>query len=422
MRVFLPLRNRAVALLWSGLSLSAIGDQLYGVALSWIAVGVFGAAAGYLAGLQSLVLLLAALSIGRWADRWEAMRSLIGADLLRAAALLAVVALWLASGRPAALPLIGAVVVLALGQAVFQPALQVVLPGLVPDPAMLPATNGLMDTTDRSARLLGPGLIAMLAGVLPTVHFLSLDAASFLVSAAAVLRIRRLRPGALPAATPAREGIWQGIRRGARAMAEHPLLGSVLRTTALVNGSWYAAFYLALPLMIERLGVRGPGGAGLGAFGLVIAAYGCTNLAATLVLGGREIPPRPQLQMFGGTALVGTGTVLMGLAALLPADWRLAGFAGAAAFGAAGGPMKDIPLAVLRQTRLRGADVPAAMRAYIAANSAGALAAMIVSPSVIHAIGAPATIVLCGGINVATAVVVLMRLGVWREATARPAE
>lgn len=39
MGILRPLRGRSMALLWGGLSLSAVGDQLYAVALTWIAVG-----------------------------------------------------------------------------------------------------------------------------------------------------------------------------------------------------------------------------------------------------------------------------------------------------------------------------------------------------------------------------------------------
>jgi hypothetical protein len=385
------------------------------VALSWIAVGVFGSAAGYLTALQGLVLLLAALGIGRWADRWDPQRSLIGADLVRAATLLAVVAAWLATGRPGAVPLVAAVVVLAAGQAVFQPALQSVLPRLTPDVSLLPATNGLMDTTDRSARLLGPGLVAVLGGIVPVVHFLTLDAASFLVSAAALILIRRSRRLVVVRRAPGRESMWQGIARGAGAMGAHPILGYVLRTTGVVNGVWYAAFFLALPLLIEREGVRGPGGAGIGAYGLVIAAYGLTNLASTLVLGGRAVPARPQFQMFGGTILVGIGTALMGLAGLLPEGWILPGLAAGAALGAAGGPMKDIPLAVLRQTRLQEADLGAAMRAYMAANAAGMLVAMLLAPSLLRAFGPVAVIVACGAVLAATAVLGMTLNAGWIE-------
>jgi hypothetical protein len=414
MRLLRPLRTREVALLWGGLSLSAVGDQLYAVALSWIAVSVFGAAGGYLTALQSGVVLVAALGIGRWADRWDAQGSLIGADLVRAVTLLALVAVWLGSGGPSALPLIAAVVILAAGQTVFQPALQVVLPRLVPDTALLPASNALMDATDRTARLLGPGLVAMLAGVLPTVHFLTLDAASFLFSAGAVVLIRRRRRVVLN--RPRRkESAWQSVARGARAMSAHPLIGYVLRTTALVNGAWYTAMFLALPLLIEQHGLRGPGGTGLGAYGLVIAAYGCTNLLATLTLGGQAMPLRPQFQMFSGTMLVGAGTALMGVAALLPPGWALPAVAASAALGAAGGPMKDIPIAVLRQTRVAPADLGAGMRAYIAATNAGALVALLLAPFLLLRIGTVPVIMLCGVVMTATAAVGMARHRHWRE-------
>src|ERR1700733_16017487 len=99
MRILRPLRGRSMALLWSGLSLSAIGDQLYSVALTWIAVGVLGANAGYLTALQAGIVLLAVLGIGRWADRWDSRSSMIGADLCRAGVLLAVVLAWRTKGE-----------------------------------------------------------------------------------------------------------------------------------------------------------------------------------------------------------------------------------------------------------------------------------------------------------------------------------
>ncbi len=408
MRLLQPLRTREVALLWGGLSLSAIGDQLYAVTLSWVAVAVFGPAAGYLTALQAAVVLMAALGLGRWADRWDAQLTLIAADLVRMAVLLCLVVAWSVLGHPAALSLIVAVVVLAAGQAMFQPALQFVLPGLLPDRALLPAANALLDTTDRSARLLGPGVIAVLAGALPPVHFVSLDAASFLLSAGALTLIRRRRR-VEAVRPPAGETIRQSIRRGVGAMIAHPLLGYVLRTTALVNGAWYAAYFLATPLLIERLGIAGPGGTGLGAFGLVIAAYGSTNLLSTLALGSRPMTTRPQRLMFSGGVVTGVGTALIAVVPLLPPGWRLAGLAGSAAVAAIGGPMKDVPFAVLRQLRLPARDLAAGVRTYIATNSAGLLVAMLLAPMLLHALGPAMLILGCGAVMAVTGAAGLLR-------------
>ncbi len=425
MRIFQPLRRVPVALLWGGLSLSALGDQLYAVALSWIAVGVLGSNAGYLAAVQALIVMAAVLGIGRWADRWDQQHSMICADLARAAVLLVVVALWLTTGGPSAGQLFGAIVVLAIGQAVFQPALQSVLPSLVGKAHLLPAANALLDATDRSARLLGPGLVALFAGALPVVHFLTLDAISFLASAAALLRITRLRAGP-PGATQRRlaidpdrrETIWHSIVRGVRAMTAHPLLAYVLATAGLLNGVWYAVYFLALPLMIAQHGAGGPGGSsdGLGAYGLVLSVYGCTNLAATLVFGSRTLPARPQFQMFGGNLAQGTGLALLGLASWLPHPWLLPGLAAASALGAIGGPMKDIPLAVLRQTRLRPSDMAAGMRAYMAVSSAGILLAMLLTPRAVVLMGVAGMITGCGLVYIGACLLGIIRHAGWVEA------
>ena len=228
MRLLQPLRTREIALLWGGLSLSAIGDQLYTVTLSWVAVAVFGSAAGYLTALQAAVVLFAALGLGRWVDRWSAQRTLIAADLIRMAVLLGLVWSWLALDRPAALPLIVVIVVLAAGQAG------------VPAPlcssccqaccrigrCCRPPTRSWTRPTAAHGcwgRVWSP----FLAGALPTVHFISLDAVSFLLSALALLLIRRRRP-LDPVRPPLDKTMWQAgcTRRwrhdGASAAWLHP--------------------------------------------------------------------------------------------------------------------------------------------------------------------------------------------------------
>jgi predicted MFS family arabinose efflux permease len=198
-------------------------------------------------------------------------------------------------------------------------------------------------------------------------------------------------------------------------MRGHKLLGFVFQTGGLLNGAWYAAFYLALPLLITQRGVTGPGGSGIAAFGLVISAYGCTNLAATLVIGSRTMPAQPQGQMFAGNLLMGLAMLLLALAASLPAGWILLGLMASAALGAAGGPMKDIPTAVLRQTRLHQADMGAAMRAYMAVTNAGTLAAMLLVPSLIEAVGAPAVLIVCGVLYLVVGLSGLRLFADWTE-------
>jgi hypothetical protein len=78
--------------------------------------------------------------------------------------------------------------------------------------------------------------------------------------------------------------------------------------------------------------------------------------------------------------------------------------------------MKDIPLAVLRQTRLRPADMAAGMRAYMAASSAGTLLAMLLAPTAIALAGPVPVVVACGATYIGVGVVGLVLHADWVEA------
>ena len=81
------------------------------------------------------------------------------------------------------LPLLIAAGVVSSGvQAVFDPALQAVVPRLMPDPHRLRALNGLFDVTGRLAVIAGSALGAAIASVAPTIHLLTANSASFLAS------------------------------------------------------------------------------------------------------------------------------------------------------------------------------------------------------------------------------------------------
>lgn len=405
-----PLRQRSMALLWGGLALSSIGDQAYGVAFTWIAVEAFGPAAGWLVALGPLALVLTVMFGGRIADGWPPLRAMLGADMLRAAVLLGVVLAWSATGGPSPAALVVAVVVLGAGQAVFRPALQAVIPALVADPSALPAANALLDATERIARLVGPALVGALVTVLPIRHMLTVDAASFLASAAALLAIQR--HSRLPATGPASPGsVLASMLHGIRVVRRHRLLGYVLAATSVLNGAWYAVFFLILPLMVARNGLVGPGGTGVAAYGAVISAYGCTNLLANLVIGSRPMPAKPGRQIFIGNLIMGVG--IGGLAVIeavgLPQTALLPAYAAIAAFCAVGGPMQDIPVTVLMQTALPRPDIQAATRAFIAANQGGLLFGLVIAPALLGLLPLSAVVTLCGAPIIIFGVVGLCR-------------
>lgn len=408
MRILAPLRDTPVALLWAGLSLSAIGDQLYTVAVIWIAVGLLGAWAGYLPALGAAVVLTTALFGGNWADSREPRAAMIGADLVRTGALVLAVLEWALRGHISAATLLGLTVVLAAGQAVFRPALQGMLAPLVGEREKLPATNALLDSTDRIARLLGPGLVALLAAWLPARHFFSLDAASFLASAFALTLIGRLRPLPSLRRSGPRESLIASARRGFRALSSHPVLRLEVQVNGILNGAWYAIIFLGVPLALAR---HGTGQTGLSAYGAVISAYGSTNLLGTLLIGGRPMPANPGRQVFAGNLMMGLGMLVIALSAAASPPMRVAGFIAGACIGAAGGPMHDIPVAVLRQTRLQRDDVPAAMRAALVTTNTGLLVAMTLVPFAYAALPVWMVMTGCAAIIMTIGLIGLARFG-----------
>jgi hypothetical protein len=81
----------------------------------------------------------------------------------------------------------------------------------------------------------------------------------------------------------------------------------------------------------------------------------------------------------------------------------------AAFITAFGGPMQDIPVAVLRQTELPRAELPAVMRAFLVVNNAGTLLAMLAAPVLFGALPGAVVIGLCGGVIVAIGIAGLSR-------------
>src|SRR5215203_5046979 len=182
--IFRPLKDPAVATVWSGLAASTIGEDLFRVAVVWIAAEQIGNAAGYVNAAQYGAMLAVGLLGASLFDRWRADRAMIGAKYASA-----VLALLPVAGFYIPL-LVISVMGLAAMRMVFNPALQSAVPVLVKDREALQGINGLFDATFRLARLIGPMLAAVLNALLPVIHFLSVTAVGFVLSAVAVWAVR----------------------------------------------------------------------------------------------------------------------------------------------------------------------------------------------------------------------------------------
>jgi MFS family permease len=326
-----PLRHRPIQLLWLGQTLSAIGDQAFAMAVLWIAAQRGGADVGLVGATQYGVQLLSGMFVGVYADRWNRRYTMIAVDLLRAAlvaflplyALFDTLPLWL-------LTLVGAAL-LGLSP-LFDASLSASLPLLMPDQDLLQATNGLMNTTKRIARLLGPLLVAWLARVLSVESLFVIDLLTFVISAATVFAV-----GAGFAWRTGPVGItsgWRGIfaeqALGLRELRARPVVWWAIWSTSIPSMLWGLLYIAGFPLIAVR-----EFGNDIGAYGLLISAYGVGNLVANITVGSRSVRRRVTLIWLGhitfslGFAGIGAAPLL----ALALARSMLA---------ALGGPMGDL--------------------------------------------------------------------------------
>jgi len=379
------LRNRTIALLWTGQALSAIGDEIYRVALIWLAVGLIGADTGYLAAGQFASLLLLSLIGGKWADNWDPLPTMVWVDGLRAALVLVPVALYYLT--PLSLtPLVFVAILVSALSAFFDPALQSSLPEFCPNTSSLQAANGLMGITARLARVAGPGIVGFLSTFVPIIHFFTIDALSFAISAISVgaLKNKRIAKADRPKVKPAitfSEAVKSGFRLIRRTPGMNYIMGAKATTTAM----WNLAYGLGLALLVSRISPHD-----IKAFGLVVASYGAGNLGGALILGNMQ-RRNPIHLMFGGYIWLGAGFVMVGLAPSL--GWAML----AAAFPAIGGPLNDMPFFDLVQTQFQVKDLAKVFRLRMALENGATLIVMLAAPLILKMISVNVLIVVCGG-------------------------
>ncbi|MQA32592.1 MFS transporter [Modestobacter roseus] len=219
--------------LWAAETVSQVGTQVTLLALPVLAVSLLDATPlqmGYLTALETAAFLLIGLPAGAWVDRWRRKRVLVTADLVRAVVL-------------GTLPLAYLLDVLTLGQlfvvaaltgtatVFFDVAYQSYLPALV-DRDQLVDGNGKLEASRAVAQVAGPGVTGVLLRVMSAPVVIALDAASFLLSAFFLGRIRR--PDVVPDRA-GRRSLRAEIGEGLSFVVRQPLLRRIVACTGTSN-------------------------------------------------------------------------------------------------------------------------------------------------------------------------------------------
>ncbi|MFD0346774.1 MFS transporter [Kitasatospora aburaviensis] len=212
MRYVRLLRRGPVLLLWGAQTASAFGDRLYAMAVMWMAWEHAGAGAmGLVAVAESLPYIVLGTVGRRVMDRFASLRALAVVDAVRLVLVAALPWAWAEFGT---VGLITSAALLGVGGALFDPNLGAMVPDLV-RPGEVQAVSGLIDLTGRIARIAGPGAAGLLLAVMPLAGVFWVDAATFALSALAlVLLAARVRPAAAaPQARPHAAGCGRALGR-----------------------------------------------------------------------------------------------------------------------------------------------------------------------------------------------------------------
>ena len=274
LRVLEALRHHDFRLLWSGQTVSQIGDAAFVVALGWRAFTLTHEASslGIVLMVEALGLITTLLIGGVLADRYSRKWLLIGSDLARAA-VIAALALVDASGNLSFGILILFVALHGLGSGLFQPAFGGILPLVVEEPS-LGSANALIGVSRQAAFIVGPAVAGSIYGLAGSSAIFAVDACSFLVSAALVAfaRPRVYEP-------PPTEGLRRELATGFRYVAGVPWLWITIGTFSLVLLIGYSAFQVLLPKLVEQ-----EWNGGVGSYGLLFTVQGLGMVIGSVVL------------------------------------------------------------------------------------------------------------------------------------------
>ncbi len=276
-----PVRGlgRDFRLLATGQGLSMLGATFQPIALTVAIIGSHRSVStlGVLMAVLVASQMMWTLVGGVIADRLEARRVVIVADLVRAGAA-AGMAVTFATGHASTLLLAGLMVVMGTGSAFFGPAMRSIKQIIV-QPDQRKSANSVLSALSSSTSIIGPTLAGVIVGFAGAPVGFTINALSFVISTAAVAMLAVRVPRA------SSDGFRADFIGGFKALrAQDWLLWGV---------SSAAVVHLAigvLVVLVDVVAFRDLGGAP--ALGIIAAAQGAGGLAGSL-LAMRLRPGRP---------------------------------------------------------------------------------------------------------------------------------
>lgn len=270
------LREPMFAKYWTAATISSLGTAATTVALPVLVVRQLAASnfeVGVVNAAQLLPYLVLGLVAGVFIDRWRRQPILVWTSVGRALLLGVVPVLWtlgLLNLPILVLILIGFGCLTMFGVAGTQSFLPVVV-----SRSQLFRANARLDQSDAVAQTMGPAVGGALVAALGAPLILLIDAASFVVNAVLIARIKIQEPP--PVQRSASAGIRSEIREGMSWTYRHATLGPLSTSTHVWFFGNSVALTVLTPFALRRLGMSSF------SFGLLFATLGLTTLVGAML-------------------------------------------------------------------------------------------------------------------------------------------
>ena len=303
-----PLRRRDFRLLAGGSIASLIGDGFFHVALAWqvYTISNVPTALSVVFLAISLPNVLLVLVGGVFADRYDRRKLMVGADLVRAAAL-GGIALLSGAGTIELWHVVALVIFVGAGDAFFNPASTALLPDVVSDEE-LPGANALAGIyRPIMIRMVGPAFAGLVVAALGPAPAFGVDAVSFLVSAVAVWAIRA-RPAPRAKVEHTVRSTIAEISEGVAYARRTPWIWATLVSAMFSLLVFVGPIEVLVPFVIKNKLALGPE-----ALGLVFAVGGIGSLAMSIAIGIFGLPRKRVTVMYFAWALGVSGTAGYGV-------------------------------------------------------------------------------------------------------------
>jgi MFS family permease len=318
------LSEREFRLLFTGQSLSLVGDGMVSVALPFAVLDLTGSVTdlGFVFAAFTVPLVAFLLVGGVLADRFQPRRVMLASDLTRFVSQ-GLVAVLLVSGQARIWELVVLQSVRGVGLAFFQPAATALTPSTVP-PELLQEANALRGLSLAFGQVIGPALGGFVVAGIGPGWAIGVDSVSYAVSALFLVALRLPRREPLPP-----QPFLHDLLDGWHEFTARTWVWSNLAFIGIGNMVFNSTFVLGAVIAKRSLGGAGAWGLILGALGLGAVIGGLVALrirprrplvTANLVLAGSAAPPallalRPPLALVVAGAFIGGigGTVFNAL-------------------------------------------------------------------------------------------------------------